>query len=331
MIRHFPHKLDQNGIAHRFMSVGIAFIVIFSFFMTIRSVASHAVAIDLSIHSGVNGYCLDDHNNNAAQDAIVDSWGCNISEAQNWHVNPTSITHANGQCVSVYKNGTAAGESIVLDTCSLQPGQVWLRDNAGFYNPNSGLCLSLPSEGTNHPLILDSCTKIAQPFELWHVSAPSSCNDLSEGSSIACNAVKQWTIWQSGTPDHTTLLNTYTDGAPYEEWCADFVSYVFHEAGYPFRHGETDGWDENLANNVQYQGFTYHQAGTYIPKTGDVAYFDYQGGHVEIVVSGGNKPTYVYGNSATIDPSTGNGEMRANTISSDGVEGSVQYYLSPQR
>jgi len=77
-------------------------------------------------------------------------------------------------------------------------------------------------------------------------------------------------------------------------------------------------------------GFTQHYANTgYIPKTGDVAYFNYNGGHVEIVVSGGSKPTFVYGNSATIDPTTGNGEMEANTETSDGSLGQLVYYLSP--
>ena len=76
-------------------------------------------------------------------------------------------------------------------------------------------------------------------------------------------------------------------------------------------------------------GFSYHNASSYTPRPGDVAYFDYSGGHVEIVVSGGPTPTFVYGDSANIDSSTGNGEMEANTIISDGSMGQVLYYLSP--
>ena len=174
-----------------------------------------------------------------------------------------------------------------------------------------------------------SCSYLSQPYEVWTSDISPSCNNLSQGDKVACTAVQEWTRWQSGTPSHETLLNTYTDGAPYEEWCADFVSYIYKEAGYPFTGGETNGWDENIASNIQYQGFTLHQSPGYTPQPGDVAYFDYSGGHVEIVVSGGSKPTFVYGNSATIDPTTGNGEMEANTITSKGSEGQVVYYLSP--
>ena len=146
---------------------------------------------------------------------------------------------------------------------------------------------------------------------------------------IACNAVKEFTAWQSSGSNHESLLTTYTDGTPSEEWCADFISYVYKEAGYPFTNGSADGWDENSAGNVQYMGFTMHQAGNgYVPETGDVAYFDYPGGHVEIVVSGGTTPTYVYGDSAEIDPTTGNGQMKSNTIQSDN-NGQVMYYLTP--
>ncbi|MFI5270456.1 MAG: ricin-type beta-trefoil lectin domain protein [Candidatus Saccharimonadales bacterium] len=330
MIRLFPHALDQKGIAHRFMPVGIGLVLIFSVFMTLRSVSSHADNVDQTVRSGMKGYCLDVHNNSTDPNTVVDSWSCNGSDAQKWNVLATSVEHGKNLCLSVYKNATFRGTSIVLNPCNKLPGQVWLEDNKGLYNPNSGLCLSMPPEATEHPLILDSCNNITQPFKIWQSATLNSCQNESEQESVACNAVKQWTLWQSPSVTHLSLLNSYTSGATYEEWCADFVSYVYKEAGHPFKNGETNGWDENIASNIQYQGFTLHQAGQYIPKTGDVAYFNYEGGHVEIVVSGGSKPTFVYGNSATVDPSTGNGQMKANTITEDGGEGSVQYYLTPR-
>ena len=124
-------------------------------------------------------------------------------------------------------------------------------------------------------------------------------------------------------------MTGYTDGAPYEEWCADFVSYIYKEAGYPFTGGETNGWDENNANKIQFMGFVKHDPANYTPKPGDVGYFNYNGGHVEIVISGGAHPTFIYGNSATIDPTTGNGQMESNTIVQDGSLGHLVYYLSP--
>jgi hypothetical protein len=147
---------------------------------------------------------------------------------------------------------------------------------------------------------------------------------------VACYAIKEWVNWTTEPNNHVNLLANYTGGSAftYEEWCADFVSYVYKQAGYPFTNGNYEGWDEDLAPDVINQGFT-QQPSSYVPQPGDVAYFDYPGGHVEIVVVGGKTPTFIYGNSATIDPTTGNGEMAANTITHDPVLGSLQYYMSP--
>jgi hypothetical protein len=139
----------------------------------------------------------------------------------------------------------------------------------------------------------------------------------------------QWALWQANPNGHTGLLTQFTDGNSYEEWCADFVSYVYKISGYPFQNGERDNWDEYNANNLVNLNFTVHNAGSYIPKPGDIAYFDYSGGHVELVVTGGSHPTFIYGDSGTTDPMTGNGEMNEDTLTNDGSAGSVQYYLSP--
>ncbi len=301
----------------------------FGVVLTFRSVTSHAAGVSASIKSGITGYCLDDHSNAQTNNTAVDSWACNNSDAQDWTIGIGTIEHDNS-CLAIQDNGTAPGDPIVLHACDQAAGQIWLRDQKGFENPNSGLCLSLPNFQTGQQLIAASCSYDLQPYETWTTSESPPCAGASQGEKIACYAEKEWSQWQSGTPNHETLLNAYTDGAPYEEWCADFVSYIYKEAGYPFTGGETNGWDENIASNIQNMGFTRHSASShYIPQPGDVAYFDYAGGHVEIVVSGGTTPTFVYGNSATIDPTTGNGQMEANTITSKGSEGQVVYYLSP--
>lgn len=289
---------------------------------------SHAADVSSDVKAGVSGYCLDVHDNSKKSGAVVDSWGCNNSDAQAWEVGISSIKHGSNLCLAVAGNAVSAGSKITANTCSQDAGQVWLIDQGGFYNPNSGLCLSMPNAQTEQQLVLASCSYVAQPYEQWESTYTPTCNDSTGGQRVACYAIKEWTAWQSGTPSHEALLNTYTDSAPYEEWCADFVSYVYKEAGSPFTNGETDGWDENIASNIQNQGFTLHPAILYIPQVGDIAYFNYAGGHVEIVISGGQTPTYIYGNSATIDPTTGNGQMEANTISNEGTLGGVSYYLS---
>lgn len=301
--------------------------------ISVFKLASHGAdaAGSLIIKSGVAGYCLDDHDSGLAAGNQVDAWSCNGSDAQAWTVNYDSIRHADKYCLSVAGNRKNSGANIVLNPCASAPGQVWLRDKGGYINPNSGLCLR-----NSHLLTLTSCSKLANASETWtpenydgkKVGLPRC--DGTRGQKIACVAASEWVRWQNSN-SHEALLNTYTDGAPYEEWCADFVSYVYKQAGYPLTRAY-GGWDENDANNLRkYPEFTLHQASSgYVPKAGDIAWFNYNGGHVEIVVSGGPHPTFIYGNSAEVDPTTGNGDMRTNTIVKNGPEGRLVYYLSPK-
>ena len=324
-----PHKLDQKGLTNHALPLVIVFVLCFGVIMTFRTVTSHAAGVSTDIKSGVSGYCLDLHNDSTSNNAVIDSWSCNGSAAQKWDIGIGLIKHGDNQCLAVADNGTTVGDKVVLDSCSHAAGQVWLRNQGGFENPNSGLCLSIPNSQTTQQLDISSCSYIGQPYEIWTSTTKPSCADETKGVKIACITEQEWIKWQSGTANHTALLNKYTDGASYEEWCADFVSYVYKEAGYPFTKGESNSWDENIASNIQNMGFVRHSKADYDPQPGDVAYFDYGGGHVEIVVSGGQTPTFIYGNSATIDPTTGNGQMKANTVTSKGVEGQVEYYLSP--
>jgi len=329
-----PRNPDQAGLIRFVLVLGLLAVTTMAF----RSVIGHALPATSPINSGLSGYCLDVRHDDSAANAEADSWRCNGSQAQAWVIDGDMIKHGNS-CLTVQNNGTTAGDNVVLDSCQAAAGQVWLRDRQGYENPNGGLCLAVPNAVTGVPLVVASCAALSQPNETWtptvsktrddSAGAAANCAAGAEGQRVACDAEQAWTVWQSGSPSHEALLNSYTDGAPYEAWCADFVSYVYKEAGYPFSGGETNGWDENLAGNIQNMGFTKHDAAGYVPQAGDVAYFDYPGGHVEIVISGGKQPTFVYGDSATIDPSTGNGDMEANTITQDGPEGHVLYYLSP--
>ena len=297
-----------------------------------HSSGSQALSSYIEIKSGINGYCLNDTNNQTTPGGQTDIYACNKSAAENWNMQGTVISHDNNLCLGV------TGNSINLSTCnSTSPSQVWLSDGNKLLNPGSGKCLKASSANNGASVIAASCPQSNNNQTSWtgisssgkNISLPGNCSG-DEGQMVACYAEKEWANWQSGVEPHEALLTSYTDGAPYEEWCADFVSYVYKEAGYPFTGGETNGWDENVAGNIQNQGFTVHQAdGSYVPKPGDVGYFSYNGGHVEIVITGGKHPTFIYGNSHVTDPTTGNGEMTSNTMLSDGSAGRLLYYLSP--
>jgi hypothetical protein len=324
----------QNGSAFSSLLFGLVLLV--CLFGVFKVVERHVLADSPKITSGLSGYCLSDNNGKTAANTIVNAQKCNGTTAQDWVANISTITHDNNYCLAVQNNGENVGTKVVLNNCNGSPGQVWLRDQTGFQNPNSGLCLTTSQTQPTNQLFISNCNNLLNPQQTWEPTMADnednsnlSCTG-TEGEKVACYAIKEWTTWQSGTPNHEALLNVYTDGVPYEEWCADYVSYVYKKAGYPFTQGDTDGWDENVANDIQFMGFTLHPADSgYIPQAGDVAYFDYSDGHVEIVVSGGSTPTFIYGDSATIDPTTGNGQMLTNTILQKGSEGQVIYYLSP--
>jgi hypothetical protein len=321
-----PTPLPSRQRGTRWAWLGVALIVVVM--VALYFGKGQAFATANAIHSGFSGSCLDILHSGTVSDTPVDAAKCNGTSAQNWTTSATAIRHVGSNfCLA-----TNSRDSVVLNVCSDAPGQVWLQDSGGYYNPDTGSCLEAPKLGAQ--LRLADCGSLSTAGMQWSPASAArapACSG-SEGEAVACNAVKQWTAWQASGSNHEALLTMYTDGTPYEEWCADFVSYVYKQAGHPFTNNTVDGWDENNANTIQDMGFTMHPVGSgYQPKPGDVAFFNYPGGHVEIVVSGGKKPTFVYGNSAQIDPATGNGQMKANTITQDdgGTSGQLTYYLSP--
>ncbi len=286
------------------------------------------------IKSGLSGFCIDDYHNVTKPNSRVVDWSCNGTPAQEFSFNGVSIVKDTKYCLDV------SGDKVVINKCSNNlASQKWERDDVGFKNKASNKCLSIPSGTSSKQLILSSCnfTKLSETWtpSQWSgkpmtLSSDPSCRQANLGNRVACVAKREWLAWQTEPKLHYALLNDYTDGNANEEWCADFVSFVYKEAGAPFSNGERSGWDEYNANYIQNQGFSYHPANSgYIPKPGDVAYFDYSGGHVEIVVKGGRHPTFIYGDSGTKDPITGNGDMAENQITSNGSAGQVVYYLSP--
>jgi len=327
------HGLTRVWLAAVFSCAVIVFVYQIAHRFTNASADNGATSAN-AIESGYAGACLDVYHNELTNGAVVDAADCNDTTAQAWKTTATTVHLLNTNLCM----GATSGGLVELDSCSSDPGQVWLRNDGGYFNPNTGKCLEATGVGAQAEL--DSCSKMTLRGLSWTpgVAAKSPTCGGSEGNDIACNAAKQWTAWRASGSNHEALLTAYTDGTPYEEWCADFVSYVYQQAGHPFTNGSADGWDENNANGMadlafaNQSGFTMHQADSgYTPRAGDIAFFDYPGGHVEIVVSGGKKPSFVYGNYEVKDPSTGNGQMWSNTVlqNDDGVPGQIMYYLSP--
>ena len=301
--------------------------------LLLRIISGHVSASGIpEIMSGVSGSCIED-SNSVNNNSVVYIRPCDGSNSQVWSLSGLYIKH-NNDCLTTSSENTDS--NILASICNNEPSQLWLKDKEGFYNPNSQLCLSNSNGSVNSPLKIESCNNLSSPNEIWSVILPGGsklsnsydCKNLTSGQVVACNAENEWVHWQNGA-NHESLLTAYTDGNAYEEWCADFVSYVYKESGQPLNNGERNNWDEYDANSIQNDGFKIEDPSTYTPKPGDIAYFTYNGGHVEIVISGGKTPTFIYGDSGTTDPTTGNGDMASNTLTSYLGEGQLEYYLTP--
>ena len=156
-----------------------------------------------------------------------------------------------------------------------------------------------PSSGQGNPitLVVSSC----QSSSVDCSTTNSSTAGLSSiRQTVVCLAQSELALWkaQSGYdspyPQFTFAKDgflKYTNGS-YEQWCADFVSWLYKQAGYPFDLG--NGWRIPGVSSVQSmaianKNFHWHPAGSgYIPKPGDLEIFG--ANHVNIVVgvTGGN-------------------------------------------
>jgi len=143
--------------------------------------------------------------------------------------------------------------------------------------------------------------------------ASADCNskDISPGlsttrDSIVCIAENQLALWESqpGYPYPAYAAKGFLDYSQglYEEWCADFVSWVYNQAGVPFSGG-LNGWGLAGVSEVESEGlhnpnFEWHAEGSgYIPQPGDIA-VHYVGAvqHVNIFISNsGGVSTYIGG------------------------------------
>ncbi len=331
-----PPLKSQGGFIRLAMLMAMSAVLVWSSFNVFGLANVSADAAQPEIRSAAGDYCIDDFHGSKKPASIVDAWNCNGTASQKFYLSGKQIKLDSKYCLDIYH------AKVVLNLCSSSKTQDWQADGVGLMNNFNNQCLSLPKVKTGIELTTSSCDNLSSVNESWTPSvwrgkpmmalSSPACNQKKVGQRVACYAERQWLAWETEPQLRPYLLNDYTDGNAYEEWCADFVSYVYREAGQPFSGGErgTNGWDEYDANNIQYMGFSYHQAGSgYVPMPGDVAFFDYPGGHVEIVVSGGAHPTFIYGDSGTIDPVTRNGNMAKNQIVSDGTTGQVVYYLSP--
>ena len=122
------------------------------------------------------------------------------------------------------------------------------------------------------------------------------CVDENSPNASAGSVVKiaeQEFSEYGGVREYSENVLKYTSGRR-EAWCANFVSWVFKEAGTPFKGGAYEDWEYPSVLGLQTyfkQSHTYFAVGEQTPQPGDVAFYiggQTPGGgsteHVNIVV-----------------------------------------------
>jgi hypothetical protein len=161
-------------------------------------------------------------------------------------------------------------------------------------------------------------------------------------TNIVCIAQQQLAIWQSkpGYPNpayseygYKTDPTNYSQGRT-EEWCADFVSWVYWKAGDQL---QSPDWNVSYVPNIQSIGalnppFHWHPANSgYTPKPGDLAI--HGSNHVNIFISatgtGGNiRTTYIGGDQGS-PPYPGGSIVSTEQGSGGYYSNGITGYVSP--
>ena len=161
-------------------------------------------------------------------------------------------------------------------------------------------------------------------------ATPGTAAPTSSSGSVAakavCIATAEYNLWKAGTLKPGTDFHKYSQGRN-EDWCADFVSWVYNQAGYPLSSAK----DGNVpavrtVKSIGQSGgkFEWHPAGgSYTPRPGDLAIHDIIGSHVNMVVAvDGGKITMIGGNQGK-SPFTNSSVTQYSATGRDGVSGWV--------
>lgn len=126
-----------------------------------------------------------------------------------------------------------------------------------------------------------------------------NCNNASNAQpaasqlrqSVVCGAENELALWKSGQLKPGKDFYKYSGGRN-ENWCADFVSWIYTQAGKPVKQPSSQAWKT-------IKGFTFHNDGSYVPQPGDVVVYTDKSspstGHVNIVISVSGKTMNVIG------------------------------------
>jgi hypothetical protein len=127
--------------------------------------------------------------------------------------------------------------------------------------------------------------------------------------NVVCLAQQELALWKGPNVATNELCKKYgagnLSGGWCEEWCADFMSWLYNQTDYPFTGGQSGGWrlaavDEIHNLGIEDQNFHWHGSDSgYTPRPGDIAVHKNLStgvSHVNMVISvSGNTLTLIGG------------------------------------
>jgi len=163
------------------------------------------------------------------------------------------------------------------------------------------------------------------------ISSTDSCQTAQSGAvrqRVLALAEKELQLWEGDVLKPGTDFHKYSQGRD-ENWCADFVSWIYSQAGYPLNtsnEGNVPSVDEVAQIGKDGDKFIYHDAAGYTPQPGDL---QIQKGssvsHVSIVVSVDNGVVMKIGGNQS-----GDGGPSTSSVTKDDWSDSVVGYVSPK-
>ncbi|GAA3788283.1 hypothetical protein GCM10022403_023450 [Streptomyces coacervatus] len=119
--------------------------------------------------SGGGKLCIDDAGASTTPGAVVRTYTCNASAAQNWTIGTDGTVKVLGtMCLDTTGNATTAGTLLVIDTCNSDATQKWKATSTGTLvsNANSAMCVTDPgaSATIRTQLTLATCGSAGQTW-----------------------------------------------------------------------------------------------------------------------------------------------------------------------
>ncbi|SDN20597.1 intein N-terminal splicing region/RHS repeat-associated core domain-containing protein [Actinacidiphila guanduensis] len=113
-------------------------------------------------------YCIDDANANTSPGAVIRTYTCNNSAAQQWAFGTDGTVKVLGMCLDTTGNATKAGTVVTLDTCSSDATQKWKVTASGTIVSvaNNTMCVTDPgaSATLRTTLTLATCGSAGQTW-----------------------------------------------------------------------------------------------------------------------------------------------------------------------